>query len=65
MNLDKLSIDDMQSVRTNRASLRDILPAEPKWLLQVHGAQVVNADRLQRPWKRTPQSPGTRVRCAQ
>jgi hypothetical protein len=39
----------MQSVRTNRASLRDLLPAEPKWLLQVHGARVVDADRLQLP----------------
>jgi purine-nucleoside/S-methyl-5'-thioadenosine phosphorylase / adenosine deaminase len=49
MNLGQPIDDDMQSVRTNRASLRDILPAEPKWLLQVHGAQVVNADRLQQP----------------
>ncbi len=49
MNLGQRIDDDMQSVRTNRASLRDLLPAEPKWLLQVHGAQVVDADRLQQP----------------
>jgi len=49
MNLEQSIDDDLQSVRTNRASLRDLLPAEPKWLLQVHGAQVVDADRLQQP----------------
>jgi hypothetical protein len=49
MNLGQRIDDDMQSVRTNRASLRDLLPAEPKWLLQVHGARVVDADRLQLP----------------
>lgn len=49
MNLGQRIDDDMQSVRTNRASLRDLLPAEPKWLLQVHGARVVDADRLQQP----------------
>src|SRR5260370_7957958 len=46
MNLGQRVDDNIQSVRTNRASLRDLLPAEPKWLLQVHGADVVNADRL-------------------
>ncbi len=40
---------DLQSMRANRTSLRDLLPAEPKWLLQVHGAQVVDADQLQQP----------------
>lgn len=49
MNLGQRVDDDMQSVRTNRASLRDLLPAEPKWLLQVHGTRVVDADRLQQP----------------
>ena len=47
MNLGQRVDDDLQSVRTNRASLRDLLPAEPKWLMQVHGVDVVNADRLQ------------------
>ncbi len=47
MNLGQRVDDDVQSVRANRASLRDLLPAEPKWLLQVHGVEVVDADRLQ------------------
>lgn len=49
MNLGQRIDDDLQSVQTNHASLRDLLPAEPKWLLQVHGAQVADADRLQQP----------------
>lgn len=49
MNLGQRIEDDMQSVRTNRASLRDLLPAEPMWLLQVHGARVADADKLQQP----------------
>jgi YfiH family protein len=49
MNLGQRNGDDMQSVRTNRASLRDLLPAEPKWLLQSHGARVVDADSLHQP----------------
>ena len=49
MNLGQRIDDDMQSVRTNRSSLRDLLPSEPKWLLQVHGARVVDSDMLQQP----------------
>ena len=49
MNLGQRLDDDQQAVRTNRATLRDLLPAEPKWLQQVHGANVVNADKLQKP----------------
>lgn len=49
MNLGQRIDDDVQSVQTNRASLRDLLPAEPRWLLQVHGADVADADRLQQP----------------
>ncbi len=49
MNLGQRIEDDMQSLRANRALLRDFLPADPKWLLQVHGARVADADGLQQP----------------
>lgn len=35
--------DDPENVRRNRALLKTILPAEPAWLSQVHGARVVDA----------------------
>ncbi len=35
--------DDPVAVQHNRARLRALLPAEPAWLNQVHGAAVVNA----------------------
>lgn len=38
--------DDPQRVATNRAWLRQQLPAEPYWLDQVHGTQAVQADQL-------------------
>jgi YfiH family protein len=39
--------DDANAVRENRAILRRALalPGEPQWLSQVHGAQVVDADK--------------------
>jgi YfiH family protein len=49
MNLGQRDDDDQQSVRTNRASLRDLLPAEPKWLVQVHGVDVADADKPRQP----------------
>lgn len=41
--------DDPRAVTTNRARLRELikLPAEPLWLKQVHGAEVVDAARVQ------------------
>lgn len=36
--------DDPAAVKINRGRLREILPAEPLWLKQVHGAVVVGAD---------------------
>jgi YfiH family protein len=39
--------DDARSVAANRASLRRFLPQEPKWLSQVHGATVVEADAIE------------------
>jgi hypothetical protein len=43
MNLGLGSGDDAAVVLSNRARLRDVLPAEPRWLRQVHGAHVVDA----------------------
>ncbi|MCP4637674.1 MAG: peptidoglycan editing factor PgeF [Methyloversatilis sp.] len=37
--------DDAQAVAANRALLRAHLPAEPLWLDQVHGVEVLDADR--------------------
>jgi YfiH family protein len=36
--------DEPRAVEANRAVLRSMLPAEPRWLKQVHGARVVDAD---------------------
>ncbi len=38
--------DDAAAVAANRRRLRELLPAEPKWLHQVHGNAVVIADDL-------------------
>jgi len=35
--------DDPEAVRENRSRLRGLLPAEPRWLRQVHGSHVVDA----------------------
>lgn len=44
MNLGLKSGDDVAVVQRNRARLRAMLPAEPVWLLQEHGAHVVEAE---------------------
>ncbi|MFH1604836.1 MAG: peptidoglycan editing factor PgeF [Pseudomonadota bacterium] len=44
LNLGTDSGDDMQDVARNRASLARWLPAEPLWLRQVHGCEVIEAD---------------------
>lgn len=41
--------DDPQMVAANRAYLRALLPQEPKWLSQEHGAAVVEADTIDAP----------------
>lgn len=46
LNLGFATGDDPQAVAANRALLRAILPQEPRWLRQVHGAAVVEADEL-------------------
>lgn len=44
LNLGLRSGDDAETVASNRASLRQRLPAEPLWLRQVHGTTVIEAD---------------------
>ncbi|HSD61051.1 MAG TPA: peptidoglycan editing factor PgeF [Burkholderiales bacterium] len=44
MNLGDHVEDDPEAVRRNRAILRAQLPAEPKWLKQVHGSRVARVD---------------------
>lgn len=38
--------DDETAVRANRRRLRERLPADPKWLRQVHAARIVVADEV-------------------
>lgn len=45
-NLGQRVGDDAASVASNRALLCQFLPQEPKWLTQVHGATVVEADSI-------------------
>lgn len=45
MNLGDHVGDDVQSVATNRKRLQDRMPAEPCWLKQVHGVEVVKASQ--------------------
>jgi polyphenol oxidase len=42
LNLGVAVGDDPESVRENRARLRSSLPAEPRWLRQVHGSHIVD-----------------------
>lgn len=46
LNLGLRTGDDPVAVEVNRQRLRTALPAEPKWLRQVHGADVVDADTV-------------------
>ncbi|TCS39094.1 hypothetical protein EDC30_10144 [Paucimonas lemoignei] len=39
--------DDLDTVSQNRARLRALLPAEPAWLNQVHGTDVLDSARIQ------------------
>ena len=45
-NLGLRADDNAQAVEKNRALLQPHLPQPPKWLRQVHGTRVVNADTL-------------------
>ncbi len=46
LNLGLGSCDARDAVLANRARLRGHLPAEPKWLKQVHGVRVVDAGQV-------------------
>lgn len=49
LNLGLRTRDDPAAVAENRAYLRRLLPQEPKWLTQVHGATVIEVDGLESP----------------
>lgn len=49
MNLGLHVGDRADAVLCNRARLRERLPAEPAWLEQVHGVEVVEAERVKAP----------------
>ena len=44
LNLGTRVGDDAGAVAENRARLRPLLPSEPRWLQQMHGVDVVQAD---------------------
>ena len=46
LNLGLRTDDDPAAVAENRARLQQLLPQAPRWLAQVHGSTVVDADQL-------------------
>jgi polyphenol oxidase len=46
LNLGTRVGDEVDAVSQNRARVRAVLPSDPKWLHQVHGTRVVQADRV-------------------
>jgi len=46
LNLGTRVGDDAHAVAENRSRVRAFLPADPRWLHQVHGTRVVQADRV-------------------
>ena len=46
LNLGSSSGDDPANVTRNRAVVRALLPAEPRWMAQVHGTDVADLDTL-------------------
>ena len=49
MNVGLRVDDDAETVEANRRLLKQLLPAEPKWLNQVHGTRVVDAQTITGP----------------
>lgn len=56
LNLGSHVDDAPADVASNRALLRTLLPAEPRWLTQVHGATVVDAASIDLDAAETPQA---------
>ena len=52
--------DDPRAVASNRTRLRELLPQDPRWLRQVHGAAVVEADTA----TDAPEADASVARCA-
>jgi YfiH family protein len=52
-NLGLRADEDSQTVSKNRAILREHLPQAPRWMRQVHGTRVINADGIDS----TPEEP--------
>ena len=46
LNLGLRTDDDPRAIAANRQRLREALPQDPKWLRQVHGSLVIEADGL-------------------
>ena len=47
LNLGLSTGDDPRAVEENRRRVRALLPADPRWLKQVHGARVMRAEAVQ------------------
>lgn len=60
LNLGLRTDDDPAAVAENRARLDRLLPQPPRWLQQVHGSTVVDADQL----RDVPQADASVARCA-
>jgi YfiH family protein len=46
MNLGTRAGDDIADVARNRLIVREHLPSTPRWMMQVHGVEVADLDRL-------------------
>ena len=46
LNLGTRVGDDAHAVAENRARVRAFLPADPRWLHQIHGTRIAQADRV-------------------
>ncbi len=56
MNLGRRTADDPAAVEANHALLNQMLPAAPRWLAQVHGSTVVDADMMTGTSNEVPQA---------